>query len=178
MNKAFRLTRALQITGWMSEAELAFLAEMASTHKIIFEIGSYQGRSTRAMADNLNDDSVIYAIDSWDYYITTLVKSDFITYNQFIVNLYEHIQASRVVPRHISWQNFWVKQTPDFIFIDGDHVYNSVSYDINKALKCLKPGGIIAGHDYAPEFPGVVKAVHEIFDKFNLVESIWWTQKS
>jgi hypothetical protein len=49
------------------------------------------------------------------------------------------------------------------IMIDGDHNYKPVLLDIlNLRLRVL-PGGILAGDDYSPEFPGVVKAVHEVF---------------
>lgn len=176
----FRLSRSYAINGWMAEAELRFLAEMASERKVIFEIGSYQGKSTRVMADNSTDTSVIYAIDSWDYYITTIIKSDFVTYNQFLCNLYDHILSGKVIPCVSSWKDYIpkIRGKADFIFIDGDHIYNSVKHDINKALEWLSDDGIIAGHDYDEPFPGVVKAVHERFSKFNLTETIWWTQKS
>ena len=51
----------------------------------------------------------------------------------------------------------------DFIYIDGAHDYDSVKQDIELALPLLKPRGILAGHDYLPQHPGVVaKAVHEV----------------
>jgi hypothetical protein len=36
----------------------------------------------------------------------------------------------------------------DFVFIDGNHAYEYVTDDITKWAKKVRPGGIIAGHDY------------------------------
>jgi len=36
----------------------------------------------------------------------------------------------------------------DLVFIDGDHAAESVKSDIDKALSVLRPGGLIAFHDY------------------------------
>jgi hypothetical protein len=55
----------------------------------------------------------------------------------------------------------------DFIFIDANHEYVSVALDLRIWFPKLKTGGVIGGHDYAPnqwgEFPGVKKAVDEFF---------------
>ena len=54
----------------------------------------------------------------------------------------------------------------DFVYIDAGHDYSSVSKDLRVAGKKVKPGGIIAGHDYIRwgRFGykcGVVEAVNE-----------------
>src|SRR3989344_7498757 len=36
----------------------------------------------------------------------------------------------------------------DFVYIDADHSFNHVVFDIHEWLAKLRPGGIIAGHDY------------------------------
>lgn len=37
----------------------------------------------------------------------------------------------------------------DFVYIDGDHSFESVTFDIAKWSKKLRKGGIISGHDFA-----------------------------
>jgi hypothetical protein len=49
----------------------------------------------------------------------------------------------------------------DFIYIDGDHRYEGCRTDLLLARKKVKHGGVIAGHDYCPEFDGVMRAVDE-----------------
>lgn len=48
----------------------------------------------------------------------------------------------------------------DVIYIDGSHDYHAVLEDINNSLQFLKPGGIIAGHDYNITTPGVPNAIN------------------
>ena len=50
----------------------------------------------------------------------------------------------------------------DFVFIDADHIYEHVKKDILAWLPKVKPGGIIAGHDYNPPHE-VKRAADEIF---------------
>jgi hypothetical protein len=49
----------------------------------------------------------------------------------------------------------------DFIYIDGDHRYEGCRSDLQLARKKVRRGGVIAGHDYCPEFDGVMRAVDE-----------------
>ena len=87
----------------------------------------------------------------------------------------------------------------DFIYIDADHSYEGVKYDVNAWWPKVKMGGIIGGHDYnmgwearAPhETPtwrnahGVVTAVNEFVEQNKLdlgsatdgSQSDWWVIK-
>lgn len=52
----------------------------------------------------------------------------------------------------------------DFVFIDADHSYEAVAADIARWRPKVREGGWLGGHDYdARRFPGVVKAVREVF---------------
>jgi len=174
------IANAELITGWMSREELEFLAEAARNANFILEFGCYQGRSTRALADNTN--GIVYAVDPWGmpYYNDDGSQAGFIdtknALKSFIENLKDHIDVGRVVPIHdYSW-NFVSPIKFDFIFIDGDHRYEKVKDDIHLALRLIRAGGIIAGHDYThPDWPGVKKAVDETFQGQDLQYngSIW-----
>ena len=52
----------------------------------------------------------------------------------------------------------------DFIYIDGMHNYNAVKEDIVLSLNVIKENGVLSGHDFNSENPGVSKAVYEFFD--------------
>ena len=47
----------------------------------------------------------------------------------------------------------------DYLFIDGEHSYESVAADIKNYHSKVKTGGIVAGHDFS--WPGVQEAVFE-----------------
>lgn len=66
----------------------------------------------------------------------------------------------------------------DLVFIDADHSYDAVTFDIAAWRTRLRPGGWLTGHDYdAGRFPGVVKAVDEAFpDAIKGADFTWMVQ--
>lgn len=184
------LDKAKWIYGWMSLEELSFLAEIANGLKdnsIIYEIGSFCGKSARVLADNSSESCKIYCIDPWDFKIplfdmngkmTEIMIIDKMTFMQFCQNLNDHIETNKVIPISMKWEDYQPGEYADFIFIDGNHTYEAVKHDILKAMKYIKPNGIIAGHDY--NFEGVQKAINECLQKtwIQVRDTIWWTRKS
>lgn len=61
----------------------------------------------------------------------------------------------------------------EFIFLDADHSYESVKGDILAWLPKVKPGGILAGHDWH-DFPGVQQAVNELLGGAEVMENCWF----
>merc|ERR1740129_706130 len=49
----------------------------------------------------------------------------------------------------------------DLVFVDGDHSLEGASVDIRAWWPALRPGGVLAGHDYTLTWPGVVRAVDD-----------------
>lgn len=174
------IRRALKTDGWMSEAELQFLAETATKSKLVYEIGSFAGRSTRALGDNCR--GLVHAIDSWDVDCfagsggAIVFRTSEEVFNHFYCNMHDLLDSGKVIPSFCNWEDFKGTELADFIFIDGDHRYESVRRDIDKAMTLIKPGGTLAGHDYVMPWEGVVKAVDETFPIINKVDSIWWVR--
>lgn len=54
----------------------------------------------------------------------------------------------------------------DFVYIDGNHTYESVAEDISLYYPKVKKGGLFSGHDY--DFKSVKRAVDEFISKENL----------
>ena len=168
---------ALTIKGWMTPGELEFLAELASESDIIVEFGCYHGRSTRALGDNAR--GIVYAVDTWakeywDYDGKPIGLMHDNNVETFKENLKDLIKAGKVIPCVCKTVFFNLDRYADFIFIDADHRYESVKADIARAKQLIKPGGIIAGHDYTDGYsPGVKKAVDEAFPICEVSNSIW-----
>ena len=51
--------------------------------------------------------------------------------------------------------------TVDLIFIDGDHSYEACKADIAAWAQIVKPGGVIAFHDFGSRASGVTQAIFE-----------------
>lgn len=72
-------------------------------------------------------------------------------------------RISNITFKQMYFKDFLSDEKFDFIYIDGDHSYKSIIEDIEIAKKYIKPNGVIAGHDFNSETPGVKIAVTEIF---------------
>jgi len=55
----------------------------------------------------------------------------------------------------------------DFVYIDAAHDYASVHADIEAWARTVRPGGLLAGHDYTPAHAGVMQAVDEFTSNSN-----------
>jgi len=166
------IEKALSIRGWMTEPELWWLAIQASSRKKIVELGSYYGRSTRAIGDNTP--GIVYAVDHFNgpADVSLLEFERTSIWPIFSKNLSDLIASGKVVPIKTNHEQFDPPNDDfDMIFIDGDHRYEATKRDIKRWIgKCRKPA-LISGHDYS--HPGVRQAVNECFTDINIFEEIW-----
>jgi predicted O-methyltransferase YrrM len=131
----------------------------------VFEIGTYDGRTTRAMALNLaNENSRIFTLNLPD--ATERVSLD--TSNVDIQLASKVVSGERFLhtPQQSKITQLWgdsatfdfspYYNSMDFIFIDGAHSEHYVKNDTEQAIKLIKnTGGIIVWHD--AHLFGVVK---------------------
>lgn len=167
-----QIAKALSIQGWMQPAELLWLAEQASQHKAIVEIGSYMGRSTRALAENTR--GMVWAID--DFIGPREIQVDrrdriFDTFLENMAGLEGRLNVIRADHRKLPPLDF----CPDMVFIDGAHEYEAVKADIEFWVHHLAPQGLLCGHDYT-FIDGVRQAVDEVLPQAEVVPgtSIWF----
>ena len=165
-----KLDKALAIPGWMSLPEICWLAKSATEHSRILEIGSYLGRSTRALADNTP--GVVLALDDWQGPRDAEHEDNL--FAKFTENMQGANYAAYVVNHADGIYMLEGQKVFDMIFLDGSHEYEDVKRDIEKWLPCLMPGGLICGHDYSNEYPTVKRAVTEIFKECGVYGTIWF----
>jgi len=135
------VTRALGIPGWMTRADLEWLAWQARRKACIVEVGACQGRSTRALADHCA--GVVYAVDPW--------HGDGGSWRIFRQHLADHLEAGRVVavyesssialPRLAAQRG----RVADMVFLAGLPGCESCRKDVALAVPLLRPGGLLAG---------------------------------
>lgn len=179
------LTRALTVPGWMSPDELRWLAKRAREARIIVEIGSWKGRSTRALADHCP--GVVYAIDPWGGVTWTedgaVHPGTLDVWTSFRWQLRDHLRSGRVRARRglsasvLPQLAREIGRVVDFAFVDGDHREAQVAADLAALLPLLRPGALLAGHDLDnAAWPGVRAAVTARFADVQTVGSIWWVR--
>ncbi len=176
------LAKTLAIPGWTTPGELHWLAAWAGQSKVIVELGSWKGRSTRALADHGLD--IVYAIDSWAGADEAIKKeldkrgADAV-FKEFCANLdgvMHKVIPIRSATHDAAEMLDHLRACVDLLFIDAGHTYNEVKGDIERYAPLMRPGGVICGHDYAnPEHPGVKQAVDELFGRVvqRIDHSIW-----
>jgi len=141
------------------------------------ELGAWKGASTCCMAvEILNSGKKIKfdCIDNWS-------QGD--TEQEFLKNI-DPVKSLVGVINMLSWEAaaLYDDQSIDFGFVDAAHDYRSKVRDLLAWLPKIKPGGIIAGHDYTPEMDGYNRtydAVNDVIgkDKIRTVKNVWIYKK-
>lgn len=134
-----------EINGWLHESEGRLLASI-SDGKDVLEIGSYCGKSTVCIARAAKS---VVSVDFHDGRTTPNERS---TYQEFLSNLERYGVEDKVACVHPDLQHE-LNQEFDVVFIDGDHDESAVRRDVDTAMRVLRPGGVIAFHDFR-EVPG------------------------
>lgn len=156
------LNRIDAIQGWMGMRELLWQANLASLVSSWTEVGSYHGRSAMAVGLSLPMGSTLNLVDTEIRpELAKNVELLSIKRPSINVNVYKmpSVEAAKKVVRST------------VVFIDASHDYESVKADLLAWQdKCL----ILCGHDYQPNWVGVVKAVNEMCPRVsNPVDDIW-----
>lgn len=181
------ISNAEKVPGWMDQPDLMWLAEQASKRTRILEVGSWMGRSTRALADNTL--GTIIAVDTWrgsdeeEHKATLEGKSDSWLMDEFRRNMLGvtpgKVTTFRDTSVNAAAYFHHMGVTFDMIFLDASHDYDNVRADILAWLPLVERGGIISGHDYSPNWLGVVKAVNELIGGVKKSDGfIWYMENS
>ena len=148
---------------------------------VFVEIGSFFGASTAYMAVeilNSGKDIKFHAVDSWegDGDVSQYYSEKDVVYEKFLANV-APVRERIVVHRSLSVDaaEKFEDQSIVFCFIDAGHTYDSIIADLRAWLPKVKPGGLLAGHDYEPSFPGVIQAVNEIIGPRQItIQGVCW----
>ena len=161
------------ISPWTSDAELAWLTEAASTRQTVGEVGSYKGKTAKALAWRCP--GKVYCVDCF-------VDETFADCRS---NLDEELRHEEVIlfPLESAAGAATLRDQGiafDLFFIDGAHDTPSVIRDIGLWLPLMKPGAILCGHDCFPQSGNgtgpndVCQALMAALPDYTLVmDSIW-----
>jgi len=146
------------------------------------EIGTYLGENAENILKTISIKK-LYLIDSYIPY----VRVDGVLYDTKLCfpiakqRLSRFKQKIRFIKKKSSEAVNDVPDNLDFVYIDGNHIYEHVKEDIELYYPKIKRGGVIGGHDFNSTFLGVCKAVIEFSEKNNLElqgkNPDWWIVK-
>lgn len=144
------------------------------------ELGVFAGEFSRDILARLQP-STLYLVDIF----TGIDESGDVNGNNFktidlaaqfhtLTQQYKTVESVHVVQNHsVSFLMLW-KDYFDFVYIDtSPHTYAKTIAELEAARIAVKAQGIISGHDYhVGHFPGVVQAVGEFCNRYNLAKEL------
>ncbi len=166
---------------YTTDAEAILLTRYSNQSKIgIIEIGVLDGETTKCMSQGSN--APIYGIDP---IIPDSMDINLIGSEQLILNNMKHYSKFKLYKDYSfnvvkDWNHKF-----DFIFIDGDHKYESVKKDFLDWFPLLDEDGYIAFHDSGPVtstsasfkgWPGCIQMVNEIKEGLHFKDKITWIE--
>ena len=163
MDRHSAVTAAYEIPGQTWPSELCWLYDTFSQSMVHAEIGTYCGRSLLASCAGMQPGAAAIIVDDGSEWRDVPWVSSV-----------QQATISRL-PVHVAVKNMRLDSLEaagechrlgvqfDSVFIDGNHNYAECKADIEAWRGLVRPGGIIAGHDYWPVHVGVMDAVNEMF---------------
>jgi len=162
----------------MECAALAALVHLVGAERV-FEFGTYKGVSTTQLALNLGEGGMVFTLD---------LPEDHPAYTLPIPKAEERQIAAEggkgiLIPRDLlpkvtflSEDSAKFDESPylgsmDLIFVDAAHSYEYVKNDSEKGWKMLRPGGVMAWHDCAPNHRDVVRYLKDRGEGVKLVKA-------
>ena len=147
--------------GSTSDTEASILGALARGCTQVFEFGTATGRTTYILARNIDpggrvttltlapDDLENYRGDADD---NARAVEKALTESQYGGFLYAGTDVEERVEQ-LYGDSKAFDETPwagkcDLIFIDGSHAYSYIKSDSEKALRMVRPGGVVLWHDY------------------------------
>lgn len=169
-----------KVPGWMTRAELAWLAEQAG--KVPpggswLEIGVHTGRSLLCVAMALPTGAFLHGVDC-QLWVHGHDAWPFVRTLEQIVQLRPDIKLGLHRKTAAAALQQFADSSLDVVFIDADHSDQGTSREIILYQPKLQAGGLLSGHDYNPTgWPGVVSAVDRLLPEREVGPGSIWSQR-
>jgi hypothetical protein len=133
------------------------------------EIGVWRGDGAAAVLRHTQP-ATLYLIDPWEQQVERdrslygRPQSEMDAVHDGVAQRFSaQIASGQVKMLRSRSQDVVLPQALDWVWIDGDHTYDAVRADLQKFAQIVKPGGYLAGDDYALGWWGgdVITAVDE-----------------
>ncbi|MHC5063680.1 MAG: class I SAM-dependent methyltransferase [Planctomycetota bacterium] len=173
---AMRICEPEAVLGNVTLLETIIINQLIAARQpqCLFEIGTFDGRTTLNMAANAPGDAQVFTLDLPKQQLdsTALVVEEgdraHIDKDASGLRFQGREEAGKITQLYGDSATFDFAPyhgKVDLIFVDGAHSYEYVINDSKIALELLRDGkGVILWHDYG-SYPGVTKALNELHAK-------------
>ena len=140
--------------------------QLVGKHDLIgIQIGSYRGQSAELFLKS-GAFKTFYCIDPWQQGYDPEDKADapeiILAEQDFDRRFKDNEIVKKIKMKSSDAVNMFKNNSIDFIYIDGNHLYEAVKEDLKNYYSKIKYNGIVSGHDFVHGY-GVQKAVLEFF---------------
>jgi predicted O-methyltransferase YrrM len=141
----------------------------------IFEIGTFDGGTTRLLADKAGEGAQVFTLDlpeaefdlqlrhwernpSWLHLALALKRPEL---GMKFRGAAMESRIKQLLGNSLEFDFSPYERSIDLVFVDAAHDYPHGFADTRTALRLLRPGGVVLWHDFDPGFPGLVQAIIE-----------------
>jgi len=181
------------VDGWFSPegAYTEFFNHFTEEPDVIVEVGVWKGKSASFLGvELLNRNWKTVKFNLVDTFEGSpehkgLDKRNLLEITTENLSPLNELSMNIIKNRSVECSKEFDNDSIDFVFLDARHEYKDVLDDIKSWLPKVKSGGVISGDDHNATWPGVEKAVKEVFgDNYKKImiqnrEGVyhWWYQK-
>lgn len=174
----------LNVPGGTTDTEAWILSVLAKNARTLFEFGTCTGKTAYLWAANCPPEGKVFTL--------TLAPDQVTSYQGAAEDDPEAAEAAKV---ESAFTRFVYSDTPvagkvaqlygdsktfdetpyrdacDLVFVDGSHAYTYVKSDSEKALRMVRPGGVVLWHDYCGprRAKGVFRCLNELAARLPLM---------
>lgn len=162
---------------WFAEGSCIALGRLAaSTHNLsgdVVEVGSWQGRSTLALAQAVAP-TAVHAVDTWRGSlgeVSEVLAGQRDVFAEFLVNTAD---TPNITPHRQDWRDYFTEHPAPIRlgFIDALHTYEEVRDQLATMRPLVVPGGLLCGDDN--HHPPIQQAVLDAFGTAYITATLWW----
>lgn len=148
------------------------MLELVPKGSVVAEIGVFRGEFSEEIL-KITEPSRLDLVDIFQGFVRSgdkdgnnIVRCDMRQMEGELIKRFANDPVRVIRQPSLHYLNSLERGELDAVYIDANHTYEDVSMELTAAMRAVKHGGLIMGHDYGcstgrHDFSGVVKAVDE-----------------